>query len=404
MPSQKTSFYPSNSSFVNSLYFCILTAKNFRYLFLNLSLKIRTMLKNSVFILFLLICTYSFSQSGGFTINGKVSGVPDGAEVKLLEGEKEVGKTKIYKGLFIVKGEVNEPVLVKLNMGAIKIVDIYLENKVIAVSGNAAAGGAIKISGSASHRDFEEFKSIFDPRVEKMSNTATKINSMWPGPERDSMMNIYNGVLADIQSQIDKFIKNKSKSYVSAFMLYVTTQLYDDPMLLEKRFNALDKTVQASFIGKALQDFITTSKVGAVGTLAPEFSQPDTLGNPVTLSSFRGKYVLVDFWASWCGPCRNENPNVVASYKKFSAKNFTVLGVSLDRPGQKEKWLEAIHTDRLNWTHVSDLQFWNNAVAQLYKVSSIPQNFLIDPNGKIVAKNLRGPLLDSKLCELLGCN
>ena len=133
MPSQKTSFYPSNSSFVNSLYFCILTAKNFRYLFLNLSLKIRTMLKNSVFILFLLICTYSFSQSGGFTINGKVSGVPDGAEVKLLEGEKEVGKTKIYKGLFIVKGEVNEPVLVKLNIGAIKIVDIYLENKVIAL-------------------------------------------------------------------------------------------------------------------------------------------------------------------------------------------------------------------------------------------------------------------------------
>lgn len=361
------------------------------------------MLKNSVLILLLLIGGFSFSQTGGFTINGKVLGVPDGTEIKLKEDKKEVGKTKIYKGLFIVKGVVNEPVLLKLELGTVKTVDVYMENKVIAVSGNATAGN-LKISGSGSHKDFEEFKNTFDPRVEKLSNIATKINSSWPGSERDSMMNIYNGIVADIQSQIDKFVKTRPKSYVSAFMLYVTTQLYDDPMLLESRFNSLDKNVQASFIGKALKDFIATNKIGAVGTPAPEFSQADTLGNMVALSSFRGKYVLLDFWASWCGPCRNENPNVVASYHKFKGKNFTVLGVSLDRQGQKDKWIEAIHTDRLTWAHVSDLQFWNNAAAQLYRVGSIPQNFLIDPNGKIVAKNLRGPMLDSKLCELLGCN
>ena len=153
-----------------------------------------------------------------------------------------------------------------------------------------------------------------------------------------------------------------------------------------------------------MKETIANGKFLAIGSLALEFTQNDTLGNPVALSSFRGKYVLVDFWASWCGPCRQENPNVVNTYHKFKDKNFTVLGVSLDRPGQKERWLKAIHEDNLTWTQVSDLQFWNNAVAVQYKVQSIPQNFLVGPDGKIVAKNLRGSALESKLCELLGCN
>lgn len=138
--------------------------------------------------------------------------------------------------------------------------------------------------------------------------------------------------------------------------------------------------------------------------MAPEFTQADTSGKAVALHDFRGKYVLVDFWASWCGPCRQENPNVVNAYNQYKDKNFTVLGVSLDRPGAKDAWLNAIHKDNLTWTQVSDLKFWDNEVARQYGIRSIPQNFLIGPDGKIVAKNIRGEALSRKVAELTGGN
>ncbi len=154
-------------------------------------------------------------------------------------------------------------------------------------------------------------------------------------------------------------------------------------------------------LGKTLAP-LEPLKHTAPGAMAPDFTQNDVNGVPVKLSSFRGKYVLVDFWASWCGPCRQENPNVVRVYNKYKEKNFTILGVSLDRQGARADWLAAIKNDGLNWTQVSDLKYWSNAAAALFYVSSIPANFLIDPNGKIIAKNLRGDDLDEKLKEVLG--
>jgi peroxiredoxin len=138
-----------------------------------------------------------------------------------------------------------------------------------------------------------------------------------------------------------------------------------------------------------------------VGKDAPDFGLPDVNGNEVKLSSFKGKYVLVDFWASWCQPCRGENPNLVKAYDKFKGKNFTILGVSLDRPGQKANWLKAIKDDRLSWTQVSDLQFWSSPVVNLYHFDGIPFNVLVDPQGKVIGEGLRGASLENKLAEVL---
>ena len=188
-------------------------------------------------------------------------------------------------------------------------------------------------------------------------------------------------------------------SYVSIVQILSYFSYNPDADTLQHIYDGLAPQIQSSYLGKELKSMLDAALLTAIGRPAPEFTQNDTKGKPVTLSSLRGQYVLIDFWASWCGPCRAENPNVLKSYRNFHSKGFTILGVSLD--DNKDKWLGAIRQDGMPWTQVSDMKGWKNEAAVQYGVQGIPMNFLLDRNGTIVAKGLRGPDLDKKLEELV---
>ena len=364
-------------------------------------------MKFSTCLVVLLLLSVAFQTTlAQFTINGNVTGLPEKTLVTLSDVNQPgdtLSRAVVNNGVFVLKGKVAEPNLYTLNFhGVQKKSILFIGNEQISIEGDVQRVQEMAVRGSRTHSDFLQFQKTFNPiftRLNQMSQVISSQESREPG---DSMMLAYQALFDKAQTEIDRFIRDKKTSLISPFLLVVTSEMQPDMAQLEKRFSLLDPLVKKGFYGKIIQQQIDDSKIGAVGTDAIDFTQNDTTGKAVSLNAFRGKYVLVDFWASWCKPCRQENPNVVAAFKKFNKNNFTVLGVSLDRA--REPWLQAIYEDQLAWTHVSDLKFWNNEVAQKYKIQSIPQNYLIDPNGKIIAKNLRGEELQSRLCELLGCN
>lgn len=345
-------------------------------------------------------------EAGTVKIKGTIAGVDTGwLELLVPSRESEkVDSIKINKSAFEYKVDVKSPDLMVIRLAGTQGTELAFwgDPGTVTITANKDSMWTSKIEGGPTQALFKEVEGKVKGIMEKGQTLYGNYMAAQQQQNMPEMQRIEQELISlqtKAKDEAINFAKSHKGSVLSAYLGLVYLGQPGNEAGMKNLYDSLSPDVQKTFFGKKMGEYITAGAATAIGAPAPEFAMNDVSGKPVSLSSFRGKVVLVDFWASWCAPCRQENPNVVAAYNQFKDKGFTILGVSLDK--DKAAWEKAIVDDKLTWTHVSDLKYWDNAAAKLYKVQSIPANFLLDKEGRIIAKDLRGQALTAKLAEVL---
>ena len=310
-------------------------------------------------------------------MRGEIAGLESGWVFMYHPADEPTDSAAIVHGRFELTGKVTAPaeychlVFKTVKGDNLHSLPFFLQPGVIGVTGNKSSIQSLAFTGAPVQ---DEYEKLIQKEMER--------------PDDNSRAAL-----------VEQYAAAHPASYVAVEEVLEYFSYNPNADTLQHIYDGLSPEIQSSYMGRDLKQLLDATWMTGIGRPAPEFTQADIKGKPVALSSFRGQYVLIDFWASWCGPCRLENPNVLRTYRKFRSKGFTVLGVSLD--DKKDSWLAAIRQDGLPWTQVSDLKGWKNEVAVQYGVQGIPMNFLLDRDGKIVAKGLRGPGLEKQLAAFL---
>lgn len=367
-------------------------------------------MKKLIYVLSLVVVFTACKDKTKFTIDGKFEN-PGTEKTVYLYGMSSNNMVVLdstilsEKGEFKFKGTAPETDFYRVNNGTNEFMLIAKNGDQVILNADLNdKNHQYKLSGSDDADKISEFntlKNTYSAKVETIKNDFEQKVAANPDKRETIIQQItptYMKALTDLNEAIVKFANDNTKSLVSFYAISLVNPTGNEAAMVtyaEKVDEKLKKNISVkSFIEKIIK-----LKAVQIGEQAPTFSIQNLAGKTINLTDFKGKYVLIDFWASWCGPCRNENPNVVKAFNKYNNRNFTILGISIDK--DKAAWAQAIKQDGLTWTHASELSDFDGPIVKLYQVEAIPASFLLDPNGKIIAKNLRGEELDTFLNKTL---